>query len=309
MADMHKFPSLLHGAELIAYQESRARRLAGLRPRSSVPPSSVISTIHATTGFRYVDSTKRLENFMTQFATTRSGPECRVPLGFFRQMPMDFIPMEDEEAGIFPGPARMVSGGSDDSDGSTDSGYASELASPVTPLEFALSQPFYNLGELRKDYVVAVSLHDYSLWLIYNAWDSSYCVDEDELEDGTDMDDDAYFDLSEALALESKRWFRPDYDPCWAQLPGLDGKTLMAKLADNVYTWHFSHSPQPELRMDPIALHLDALIGQPSIMSMTRGKCLQGIAGKTAVVGKFERTGQREALANEAGVDEHLLLL
>ncbi|KAI9807712.1 MAG: hypothetical protein M1826_004551 [Phylliscum demangeonii] len=254
------------GPEDMVWQESRIRKLAGLRARSSVPPSTVISMLHATTGFRYVDSTKTLNQFMSQFSTFRSGPECRVPLGFFHRMPLDFvvrspmidmfntqdkwfklstldghgplapaeyfciakcrlqdgslksadrakIPMEDEEAGISSGPARMVSAGSDESEGRIGSRSESRLTSPVTSLEFALSQPFYNLGELREDYVVAVSLHDYSLWLIYNARDSSHTCSEDELEDGTEMDDDAYFDESAAIELESKRWFRPDYDP------------------------------------------------------------------------------------------------
>ncbi|KAI9812498.1 MAG: hypothetical protein M1826_002829 [Phylliscum demangeonii] len=85
-----------------------------------------------------------------------------------------------------------------------------------------------------------------------------------------------------------------------------------------------------------IALHLDELIGQPSIMTMTpvrrtinltepgRGRvvpirvqsllgsgtigiCLRGMMGTTAVVVKLERTGQRAALSNEAGVYEHKL--
>ncbi|KAI9818635.1 MAG: hypothetical protein M1826_001358 [Phylliscum demangeonii] len=87
---------------------------------------------------------------------------------------------------------------------------------------------------------------------------------------------------------------------------------------------------------EEIALHLDEVIGQPGIMTMTpvrrtisptepgRGRvvpirvqrllgsgatgiCLQGMMGTTAVVIKLERAGQRVALANEAGVYEHEL--
>ncbi|KAI9815423.1 MAG: NADPH oxidase 4 [Phylliscum demangeonii] len=209
MADTHTVPRLLHGAEDMVWKESRIRELAGLRPRSSVPPSNVISMIHATTGFRYVDSTKKLNKFMSQFSTHGSDPECRVPLGVFHRMPLDLI------------------------------------------VRAPMNEMFDTRVKWREDYVVAVSLHDYSLWLIYNAWDSSYTCSEDELEDGTDLDDDAYFDESAAFELESKRWFRPDYDPDWGQFPGLDGKTLMAKLADNVYDLHFRYSPRAELLMDP----------------------------------------------------------
>ncbi|KAI9814073.1 MAG: hypothetical protein M1826_002318 [Phylliscum demangeonii] len=87
---------------------------------------------------------------------------------------------------------------------------------------------------------------------------------------------------------------------------------------------------------EEIALHLDEVIGQPGIMTMTpvrrtisltepgRGRvvpirvqrllgsggtgiCLQGMMGTTAVVIKLERAGQRVALANEAGIYEHKL--
>ncbi|KAI9833563.1 MAG: hypothetical protein M1826_007177 [Phylliscum demangeonii] len=82
-----------------------------------------------------------------------------------------------------------------------------------------------------------------------------------------------------------------------------------------------------------IALDLNALLGQPSTMHMTRahlnpanparghrtiqvqsvlgsgltGVCLRGVMGHMAVVIKFEQTGQREALEHEAEVYEHVL--
>lgn len=127
-----------------------------------------------------------------------------------------------------------------------------------TVLELVLSQPFYCLGELVTtashplgNYLIAVSLHDHSMWLVYNAWDPLYAVTEDDLEGATGWDSDDYCDDSAAIELERQKWFRPDYDSCWAKFPGLTtGRTLMAKLADNVHTWQFDHSA--ELRMDPV---------------------------------------------------------
>lgn len=56
-------------------------------------------------------------------------------------------------------------------------------------LELTLSQAFCYLGDLAMtcvpdeqrliSYIVAVSLHDLSLWLIYSAWDHRYPVDDD----------------------------------------------------------------------------------------------------------------------------------
>lgn len=218
---------------------------------------------------------------------------------------MSQIPIEDEQAGIISGPARKVSGGSETSHQSADSGYASasgpvlkrprsesvptssrtslrskkegiaqgELSTVVVvtdrdvhtcllggegaALELAWSQPFFYLGELGRtlgNYIVAVSLHDQSLWLIYNAWDSSYHVDEEDLEDGTGWDDDTYYDsLPAVIELERQKWFRPDYDPHWAKIPSLAaGRTLMIKLADNVQTWHFDDPAGAELRTDAV---------------------------------------------------------
>ncbi|KAI9793443.1 MAG: hypothetical protein M1816_000337 [Peltula sp. TS41687] len=131
-------------------------------------------------------------------------------------------------------------------------------------LKLCISQPFYYLGELvttiRPDYeerrpnnyIVAVSLYDLSVWLIYNAWDYWYAVDEDDLEDGIRWDNDAYLDQSPVIDLERQKCFRPDRDSLWARFPGLPGRTLMVKIADNVHSWHFNDPAGPELRMDPI---------------------------------------------------------
>lgn len=117
-------------------------------------------------------------------------------------------------------------------------------------LEQTFSQPLYYLGELaptslRLDhYVVAVSLYDLSLWLIYNAWNRYPDVTQDDLDDIADPnDDDASMD-QKAEELECQKWFRPDQDPAWAHFPGLAGRTLMAKLANNVQTWPFSEAAE-----------------------------------------------------------------
>lgn len=98
-----------------------------------------------------------------------------------------------------------------------------------TTLELVLSQPFYCLGELVTtssslgNYIVTVSLHDQSLWLIYDACNPLSLVTEDELEDATGWNTDAYFDKSTAIELGSQKWFRPDYDPCWASFLAFPG--------------------------------------------------------------------------------------
>lgn len=74
------------------------------------------------------------------------------------------------------------------------------------------------------------------------------------MEDGTGWDDDTYYDSwPAAVEVERQKWFRPDYDPHWAQIPSLAaGRTLMIKLADNVQTWHFDDPAGAELRMEAV---------------------------------------------------------
>lgn len=96
-----------------------------------------------------------------------------------------------------------------------------------------------------------------SLWLIFNAWDRHVSVTDDDLEDAAELDDVSYFDQSAAIELERQKWFRPDTDSSWAHFPGLTRRTLMAKLADNVHTWHFEHLA--ELRMNPVWTGEDAV--------------------------------------------------
>lgn len=113
-----------------------------------------------------------------------------------------------------------------------------------------VAQPFYYLGELRlplgstgeigsANYYVAVSLLDRSLWLVYNAW----TVKEGDREDYENPNDPD-------LELLPPGPFRPDWDPSWAELPGLTGRTLMAKVADDVRTWDFGANPDVEMRLE-----------------------------------------------------------
>ncbi|KAI9801051.1 MAG: hypothetical protein M1826_005203 [Phylliscum demangeonii] len=114
-----------------------------------------------------------------------------------------------------------------------------------------LSHPFFALGQLAAtaegadrypqllDYDVVVSLHDCSLWIVYHACDDRYYAE------------DLPYDPSEDDAMEEMFGpFRPDFDPAWAQLPGRPGKTLMAKLASNIYRWHFDGTEECEWAMD-----------------------------------------------------------
>ncbi|KAI9833400.1 MAG: hypothetical protein M1826_007498 [Phylliscum demangeonii] len=123
-------------------------------------------------------------------------------------------------------------------------------------LDAVICQPFYHLGTLNVNdpyrdgsYITAVSLHDYSLWLIYNAWNGLPHIDsEDESDDvGSGPYDDAVED-----ARERPYWFRPDTNPDWASFPGLSGKTLMAKLADDVRTWPFYDPEAHPFRMSSV---------------------------------------------------------
>lgn len=128
-------------------------------------------------------------------------------------------------------------------------------------LRDVLSCPFYYLGKLSQtvspelrasNYIVAVSLYDNSLWLIYNAWNYEYQVTEDDLEGEVGWDDDAYLDQAPIQEIEREKCFRPTSDPLWASFPGLPARTLMIRLANDVSTWHFDEPDGPELLMDPL---------------------------------------------------------
>lgn len=71
-----------------------------------------------------------------------------------------------------------------------------------------------------------MSLYDVSVWIIYDAWDygdDTYSIDSDR--------------VSEDEEEELHSSFKPDMNPFWASLPGLSGRTLMARIAENVYSW------------------------------------------------------------------------
>ncbi|KAI9812523.1 MAG: hypothetical protein M1826_002813 [Phylliscum demangeonii] len=125
-------------------------------------------------------------------------------------------------------------------------------------------------------------------------------------------------------------------------LPGLYPPPPDLKIPADLYTYRGRPPANPgaggaanqaQENEGGIALDLNALVGQPSTMYMTRahlnpaslarghrtiqvqsvlgsgvtGVCLRGVMGHTAVVIKFEQTGQREALKHEAEVYEHVL--
>lgn len=82
-----------------------------------------------------------------------------------------------------------------------------------------------------------MSLYDLSVWMIYDAWDyrdDTYCIDSDD-EDGYDEENDGE---------ERHSSFRPDVNPSWASLPGVNGKTLMARIAESVHSWPFEGSAE-----------------------------------------------------------------
>ncbi|KAI9830109.1 MAG: hypothetical protein M1826_005103 [Phylliscum demangeonii] len=195
--------------------------------------------------------------------------QCSLENGSGRHNPG--IPLEDKRAGIKSG-TRKTSG---ESNSSKDSGDMSGTGPPLqndathsplstiamtarpedqlhlkrrkttsskpdgTELDTVISQPFFYLGTVNGpypdgSYIAAISLHDRSLWLVYNAWNSFPYIDDSE-------DDEEFIPYDQAVedARERPYWFRPDISPDWASFPGLSGKTLMAKLADDVRTWSF----------------------------------------------------------------------
>lgn len=68
-----------------------------------------------------------------------------------------------------------------------------------------------------EQYLVAVSLYDHSLWMIYNAWDRH---PEWKMEDeDTQWESDEAYDMAEC-----PYWFLPESEPAsWARFEGLPG--------------------------------------------------------------------------------------
>lgn len=122
-------------------------------------------------------------------------------------------------------------------------GLLNELKGESTS-DYDISFPFFTLGRLYSkptssenrstmtDFIVAVSLADFSLWAIFDAWDEDWI----EAEEGDEVD---------WIGIERhKTPLKPLWLGTWGSLPGLDGKVRMAKLANNVYTHVFAPTEQ-----------------------------------------------------------------
>lgn len=73
--------------------------------------------------------------------------------------------------------------------------------------------------------------------MIYDAWDygdDTYCIDSD--------DEDRYQEENDGEVAHSS--FRPDVNPFWASLPGVNGRTLMARIAESVHSWPFEEGEE-----------------------------------------------------------------
>ncbi len=106
--------------------------------------------------------------------------------------------------------------------------------------DLVMSFPFFTLGRLCSnptssgvrpaitDHIVAVSLGDFSLWAIFDAWDEEWV----EAEEGDEVD---------WVGVERYETpLKPLRSSTWGKLPGLDSKVQIAKLANNVYTHVFA---------------------------------------------------------------------
>ena len=122
-------------------------------------------------------------------------------------------------------------------------GLWNELKSESTS-ECVISFPFFTLGRLYSnptssescpimtDFIVAVSLADFSLWATFDAWDEDWV----EAEEGDDVD---------WIGIERHETpLKPLWPNSWGRLPGLDGRVRMAKLANSVYTHVFAPTEQ-----------------------------------------------------------------
>ena len=154
------------------------------------------------------------------------------------------------------------------SSGSEDSGYASGDAHSVSENLAAISEDvpeqqarlgssnerptsdlvisfsFFTFGRLYSkptssesratitDYTVAVSLCDFSLWAIFDAWDEDWI----EAEEGDEVD---------RIGVDRYETpVKPLRSSTWGTLPGTDGRVLMAKLANNVYSHVYAPTAQ-----------------------------------------------------------------
>ncbi|KAI9786751.1 MAG: hypothetical protein M1816_007822 [Peltula sp. TS41687] len=156
----------------------------------------------------------------------------------------------------------------------TSSSSASFKRSPSTstkprlphPQPKSLRHPFLYLGDLGRserrppaagqhatvttDYVLAVSLYDLSVWMIYDAWDygdDTHCVDS------SDDDDEEEEEEEEEQGEVRHSSFRPDVNPFWARVSGVKGSMLMAKIAEDVRSWPFEAAAELRLSQTWIA--------------------------------------------------------
>lgn len=115
--------------------------------------------------------------------------------------------------------------------------------------DLVMSSPFFTLGRLYSrptssdslpivtDFITAVSLFDFSVWAIFDAWDEDWI----EAVEGDDVD---------WVGIERHETpLNPFWSTTWGTLPGLDGGIQMAKIANSVYTHIFESSEQIDWRI------------------------------------------------------------
>ena len=110
--------------------------------------------------------------------------------------------------------------------------------------DLVISFPFFTLGRLYSkptssesratitDYIFAVSLCDFSLWAIFDAWDEDWieAVEGDEV-DWIGVD-------------RYETPVKPLRSSAWGTLPGIHGRVHMVKLANNVYSHVYAPTTQ-----------------------------------------------------------------
>ena len=110
--------------------------------------------------------------------------------------------------------------------------------------DLVISFPFFTLGRLYSkptssesraiitDYILGISMCDFSLWAIFDAWDEDWieAVEGDEV-DWIGVD-------------RYKTPVKPLRSSAWRTLPGTDGRVQMPKLANNVYSHVYAPTTQ-----------------------------------------------------------------
>ena len=156
--------------------------------------------------------------------------------------------VSSEDSGYSSGDANSASKNlaaisEDRIDEQAEFGLLNDLKSESTS-DYVISFPFFTLGRLdlkltssqnrptMTDFIVAVSLADFSLWAIFDAWDEDW-IDEEEI------------DEVDWIGMERHETpLKPLWSNDWGKLPGLDGRVRMAKLANSVYTHVFAPTKQ-----------------------------------------------------------------